>query len=255
MSSFAPSDSIRHDALALAVAGTPLAASVVRPMRSGPSPVVLLCIESTIGRSGGSEFARSLACRGYYVLVRVLGEGGTVCSRTSSGSGRDDVRQVARETAAIIRHLDGDPMAMATEIGAIGFGVGAAYALCAAAQEPARIKAVAAIDGPSLVTDHEDSPHRLVHLVAGEMYFGFSKRSELLDGDEMGRLAKALEDCNAPYRVDSGENLAPDVLAEEAAVIDGGRARQCQSTRLLDLLCRRLPLPEACAAGFALTTS
>lgn len=237
-------EALSEQAVELITADGRMEARVVRPAASGPHPVVILCVEACGQGPGAGSGARSLASTGYYVMERVLKQ---VCAANGAASDPDGALgapRVARDTEAMVRHLDGDPAAMATEIGVIGFGLGGAYVIGAAAQEPARVKAVAAINGRGLVTDHEDSPHRLVRLVAGEMYFGFSRHDDSPEASELERLATALVDCSAPHRLDRRLDVPPGVAAQNMADPGHEDAHATHQRVLLPLLRRRLPQPD-----------
>jgi carboxymethylenebutenolidase len=232
-----------EDELELVTAEGRMPARIIRPSRGGPHPVVLICTGSAESGSNPYPMAHRLASAGYYVMSRVLDEphphGGDESSREGTSL---HVLRVARDTEAMIRHLDADPAAMATEIGAVGYGLGGAFVIGVAAHEPARVRAVASFQGRQLVTDRDDSPHRLVRLVAAEMYFGFSECDESLDRADVERLTTALIQCSAPHQVEWHRTAAPDEVAAGARV-DGGDGAERQWLRLLPLLGRRLPQP------------
>ena len=93
-----------------------MAARVIRPVGSGPHPVVILCVEASGPEMGGLSIARGFAAAGYYVMVRALDEAQAECDVSSSPLRALCLRRVARETETMVRHLDGDAAAMATEI-------------------------------------------------------------------------------------------------------------------------------------------
>ncbi len=238
-------EALSEQEVELVTADGKMAARVVRPAATGPHPVVILCVEASGQGSGAGPVARGLASNGYYVMERVLGRAHAANGATSCPDGALGAPRVARDTEAMIRHLDSDPAAMATEIGAIGFGVGGAYVIGAAAQEPARVKAVAAINGRQLVTGQADSPHRLVRLVAGEMYFGFSRHDEIPSGGELDWLESALVYCSAPHQIDRHLDLPPGVAAQDMAGPSDTETGAPHCRLLLPLLGRRLPQPDA----------
>lgn len=236
-----------------------LSAFLVRPLASGPHPVVFLYIDAK-HQEEGELLAKRVAAAGYYVLLPELGH--HLVSDCSDGMRAvADARRplcaeyhelVKRDTEALVRLVDGDQCAMATEIGAVGYCCGGACAILAAAHEPARIKAVASIDGYKLVTDQEDSPHRLVSQVAAEMYFAFAEQDEQFDRVQVGELVDALAGCSTPHRIERYPGTRTGFAFPECSESYDASGAQRQWERVLSLLKRRLPQPERLEVASAL---
>ncbi len=185
---------------------------VVHPATAGSYPVVFFYMDAAGRREELSEMARRVAAAGYYVLLpnlyyRTLREFHMQWNDVGIQQMLSLMQTltnglVVRDTEALVRFAEGEPCALATEIGAVGYCMSGPFAIAAAARYTDRIKAVASFHGTPLVTDQEDSPHRLVSRVAAEMYFGCAEIDEWADPPTIARLAEALASCAAPHRIE-----------------------------------------------------
>src|SRR6185369_3647819 len=66
-----------------------------------------------------------------------------------------------RDTAAMLAFVDAQPQADARHVGAVGYCMSGPFVFAAAAAFPERIAAIASIHGARMVTDRDDSPHRM----------------------------------------------------------------------------------------------
>jgi carboxymethylenebutenolidase len=141
--------------------------------------------------------ARRVASHGYYCLVPNLfyrqgklryerrnASGKLVSFDTLPVALQDEMRghasaldrQTARtDIAAILDFCRGEPVDDGAA-GSIGFCMGGRIALHAGQEFPQRFRANASLHGTWLVTDAADSPHRLAHLMRGEVYCGYGAR-------------------------------------------------------------------------------
>lgn len=77
-------------------------------------------------------------------------------------------------------------------VGAVGYCMGGARALTAAASYPERIAAAASFHGGNLAGDNEDSPHRIVGQIKGRVYVGVAGIDGSFPPVQSARLAEAL---------------------------------------------------------------
>jgi carboxymethylenebutenolidase len=101
-------------------------------------------------------------------------------------------RQTARtDIAAILDFCRGEPVDSAAA-GSVGFCMGGRIALHAGQEFPQRFRANASLHGTWLVTDAPDSPHRLAHLMRGEVYCGYGERDRFAAPDIVAALERVL---------------------------------------------------------------
>jgi carboxymethylenebutenolidase len=185
---------------------------VVHPDGRGPYPVVLFYMDAIGRREELNDMARRMAGAGYFVVLpnlyyRTVRE----FHMTWSESGIQDMLcmmgtldngLVVNDTEALIGFVDAEPAALPSEIGTVGYCMSGPFAIAAAARWPDRIKAAASFHGTHLVTDKDDSPHRLASQVKGEMYFGCAENDKWADKEIIAKLSDALAHCAAPSQVE-----------------------------------------------------
>jgi carboxymethylenebutenolidase len=81
-----------------------------------------------------------------------------------------NIPKVMDDSDALFKHADHDPAASPGPAAAIGYCMSGQYAINAAARAPERIACAASIYGVQLVTDAEDSPHRVAKRTKAEFY-------------------------------------------------------------------------------------
>src|SRR6202000_2283266 len=86
---------------------------------------------------------------------------------------------VMEDIAAMLAYVDAQPAAKPGPAGAHGYCMSGPYALAAAARYPDRITAAASFYGTWLVNDAEESPHRNLAKVAGQLYIVCAEHDEL----------------------------------------------------------------------------
>ena len=90
----------------------------------------------------------------------------------------------------------------ATRLGAVGYCMGARHALLAAATYPDRIAAAACLHGGRLVWDGEDSPHRAIARVRGELYFAFAENDDTCPAAHQGTIERTLSEWGGTGRAE-----------------------------------------------------
>ena len=164
------------------------------------------------------DMARSLAGAGYSVLAanpyyrthtgRLFGDGETFRDE----GGREKVgphyqalspATVKTDSAAIVAWLDEqDAVDSARGIGAIGFCMTGSWTLRAAAAVPSRVKAPASFHGGGLVTDAEDSPHRLAGDMQGGVLIAIAENDHERQPEAQGELIAAFEAAGVPAEIE-----------------------------------------------------
>ncbi|MEJ8824475.1 dienelactone hydrolase family protein [Variovorax humicola] len=224
---------------------------VVRPAAAGPYPVVFFYMDAAGRRDELSEMARRIARAGYFVVLPNLyyrsvrefhmqwNEAGI--QEMLRMMQTLDISMVVRDTEALVRFVDSEPAALASAISAVGYCMSGPFAVAAAARYPERIKAAASFHGTHLVTEREDSPHRIARKVNAELYFGCAENDKWADKETVATLCAALTDCAAPSRVEWYPGAQHGfVFPQRPSVYDEANAER-HWDRLLSLLARRLP--------------
>ena len=86
---------------------------------------------------------------------------------------------VMRDIAAMLAFVDGQDAVTPGPVGCHGYCMSGPYALAAAARYPDRIAAAASFYGTWLVSEAEESPHRSLSKVQGELYIACAEHDEL----------------------------------------------------------------------------
>src|ERR1700760_1398998 len=154
---------------------------VVHPEEGGPFPVVLFYMDAPGKREELHDMARRIATVGYFVVLPNLYYRNTrefVMVRDDAGFARmfEQMNALAndmvmRDTTALLGFVDSQPRAKSDSIGAIGYCMSGPFVFAAAGRFPERIRCAASIYGVRLLTDRDDSPHRTLRNIRGEMYF------------------------------------------------------------------------------------
>lgn len=227
---------------------------VVHPDGPGPHPVVLFFMDAAGRRPELDDMARRMAAAGYYVVLpnlyyRTVRE----FRMTWNNAGIQEMLRmmqtltnglVVNDTETLVRFVDTQPEALAADIGAVGYCMSGPFAIAAAARYPNRIRAAASFHGTHLVTNREDSPHRLAKKVRAEMYFGCAENDEWADKPTIAELANALAECETPSRIEWYPGAKHGfVFPSRPSVYDQASAER-HWERLLSLFARRLPQPQ-----------
>jgi carboxymethylenebutenolidase len=159
----------------------------VCPDGPGAFPPVILYMDAPGFREELRNMARRIAKAGYFCLLPDLyyriGQlrfdiprrndamsvviRGAMSSLTNAG--------VTDDTAGMLAFLDAQEKAKPGPVGCVGHCMSGSFVATAAARFPTRMAAVAALYGIGILTDAEDSPHRLFGQVKGELYFAFAE--------------------------------------------------------------------------------
>jgi carboxymethylenebutenolidase len=186
---------------------------VVHPEEGGPHPVVLFYMDAPGKREELHDMARRLASVGYYVVLPNLYYRRTrefeLKERTPEGMKpmfelMDSLvnAMVVRDTQAMLKFIAGEAAADADRVGAVGYCMSGPFVFAAAAALPERIRAIASIHGARMVTDRDDSPHRMASRIRCETYVACAETDPWAPPDAMARLQAALDAAGTPYRLE-----------------------------------------------------
>jgi carboxymethylenebutenolidase len=186
---------------------------VVHPEEGGPHPVVLFYMDAPGKREELHDMARRLASVGYYVVLPNLYYRRTrefeLKVRTPEGMApmfelMNSLSNalVVRDTQAMLRHVDAQPAADASRVGAVGYCMSGPFVFAAAAAFPDRLRAIAALHPANMVTDADDSPHRLAPRIRCETYVGCAETDKWAPPATVAILEQAMRDGGMRYRLD-----------------------------------------------------
>ena len=200
------------------------------PAGAGPFPLVVLFMDIWGLREELFAIVRRIAADGYYCVVPNLfyregkiryerrnADGRMVSFDTLPPALQEEMRAhalaLSRKTAitdigATLDFCRDQPVIRAAA-GSVGFCLGGRLAFHAAQEFPDRFQANACLHGTRLVSDAADSPHRLAHVMRGEMYCGFGERDSLTPPETRAALDQAFAGRdNVAYRssVHAGAN-------------------------------------------------
>lgn len=192
---------------------------VTHPEADGPFPAVIIYMDIWGVREELYDIARRVGTVGYYSLVpdfyyrhgkRIHFEFRNEKNQTISINRLDEQKlseikgrpklsnkMVVDDTGAILKFLKTAEFVRRGGVGAIGFCMGGRYVMCAAGTYPEQFIASASLHGTTLISDQDDSPHRLAHELRGELYCGFAEH----DSHASLPMVRKLEELLKPYLV------------------------------------------------------
>jgi carboxymethylenebutenolidase len=154
---------------------------IVHPDDAGVSPVVLFLMDAPGKRPLLHRMAAVIASHGYSVMLPNLYYRDTDAfeldfssresfERMSELMFRVSNRNVVADARALLRHAAADPAADATAVGVVGYCMSGPFSIHLAAEMPDVVQCAASFYGVRLVVDKDDSPHRGLSQITGEIY-------------------------------------------------------------------------------------
>jgi len=183
---------------------------VTRPDHEGPHPVVLFLMDAPGMRQEIRDMASRLATAGYYVMTSQLYYRDVREFNVFETGDRDRMfelmsnlsnEMVNQDTGSMIEHAAGDPAANADKIGVVGYCMSGPFAVMVAAAHD-NVVAGASFHGVRLVDDADDSPHRHLDSVNGEIYIGAAETDSYAPPEMIDAFAAALEASTATGQVE-----------------------------------------------------
>ncbi len=204
-------------------------ASLARGGRIG----AILYMDAFGVRPALDQMAERLAGHGYTVIVPDLfyraGAYGPFDTRTAFANeetrgqlmglmGATSQAMTIADTAAFIDALD---VAGADgPVGTVGYCMGGARALHAAAAYPERVKAAASFHGGNLASDADDSPHRVVGRIKGTVYVGVAGVDRSFPPEQSALLAQALREAGIDHVIENYVGKAHGWCVPDHSVFD-----------------------------------
>jgi carboxymethylenebutenolidase len=103
------------------------------------------------------------------------------------------IEHVNDDTAAMLAFLDAQDGVKPGPVGCVGHCMSGRYITAVAARFPHRMRAAASLYGVGVVTEEDDSPHKLLKDVQGELYYAFAEHDQSVPANVIPTLKSALE--------------------------------------------------------------
>lgn len=174
---------------------------VAHPERGGPHPVVLFLMDAPGMREELRDMSRRLASSGYYVMTSQLYYRDVDEFNVFETGDRDRMFElmshlsnamVVNDCRAMLGSAADDPAADASAVGTVGYCMSGPFTLAVASGIPNQVKAAASIHGVSLAVDADDSPHRHLDAIDGEVYVGCAEFDEYAPKEMVDEFEAAL---------------------------------------------------------------
>lgn len=210
-------------------------ARLFTPAGAVPACGVIIYMDAFGPRPALDEMAERLAGNGYTVLLPDLyyrhGRYGPFDARTAFADEGTAVRirgmmgatsqgMTQADTAAFLDALAAN--GAAGPAGTVGYCMGGARALNAAAAHAGRIAAAASLHGGNLASDQPDSPHRAAAAIRARVYVGTAGVDKSFPPEQSAILAEALRRAEVDHIIENYVGMAhgwcvPDHNAFDAA--------------------------------------
>ncbi|SDA44540.1 dienelactone hydrolase family protein [Mesorhizobium qingshengii] len=209
--------------------------SVVSPAMAG----VILYMDAFGPRPALHGMAERLANEGYAVLVPDLfyrnAPYGPFDAKTAFAEEKTKAALMAlvsgttqdmtiRDSAAFLDALAGE--GVTGPIGTVGYCMGGARSLNAAASYPERIGAAASFHGGNLASDAADSPHRKAASIKARLYVGTAGVDRSFPPEQSARLAEALRVAEVDHTIENYVGMAHGWCVPDHSVFDATGAER-----------------------------
>ena len=230
---------------------------ICHPERGTSHPTVFFLMDAPGIREELRDMARRLATAGYYVLLPnlyyragrdtifgadVLKEGSVEREGMRAVRTKMTIPPVMSDIAAMLAYVDRQAVTAKSAVGCHGYCMSGPYALAAAARFPDRIAAAASFYGTWLVSDAEESPHRSLDKVKGEMYIACAEHDDLAPLPMVEELRGLFNKAGTAGELEIYPGVHHGFAFPERWCYDKPAAER-HWERLLALYARRLPQP------------
>lgn len=213
--------------------------ATVHGSAEGRAPGIILYMDAFGPRPALWTMADRLASNGYVVLVPDLfyrfGPYGPYDAKTAfsdekkraelmgmiGGTSREMTR---RDTAAFPAALDDE--GAGARVGTVGYCMGGARALNAAAAYPDRIAAAASFHGGHLAGEAPDSPHRHAATIRARVYVGSAGVDQSFPPEQSARLAEALRSAEVDHVIENYVGMRHGWCVPDHGVFDPAGAER-----------------------------
>jgi len=223
---------------------------VVHPEEGGPFPVVLFYMDAPGKREELHDMARRIATTGYVVVLPNLYYRRTREFRMERNeAGMQEMFEMMRhlsnamvvaDTRALLDFVDASDAACAGTVGAVGYCMSGPFVFAAAAAYPERFAATASIYGAGLLTERDDSPHRVADQIRCESYFACAEIDKWAPPADIAQLQAALQAAGTPHRLEWYPGVEHGFVFPQRAGVYDRPAAERHWERLFSLFERRL---------------
>ncbi len=239
-----------EDELAVDTGEGTMSTFVTRPDEGGPHPVVLFLMDAPGKREELHDMARRIATTGYHVMLPNLYYRTTDAFELDFGDDESRARmselmfsigndKVVRDIGHLLDHADDHVAADASRVGCVGYCMSGPFALSVAAAHPDRVRAAASIYGVRLAVDADDSPHRRLDDIGGEIYVAHAEHDDHAPPEMVERFALAVADSGVRGRIETYPGTHHGFAFPDRSVYDKAAA-ETHWARLHDLFARNL---------------
>lgn len=210
------------------------------------APGVILYMDAFGPRPALDSMAARLSAAGYTVLVPDLfyrfGAYGPFDAATAflNTGTRDKIMAMLKATTQEMTIRDSGAFldtlraeGVTGPVGTVGYCMGGARALNAAAAHPDRIAAAASFHGGGLASDAPDSPHRRASDIRARTYIGCAGVDKSFPPEQSARLAQALREAEVDHVIENYVGMAHGWAVPDHGVHDPAGAER-HWKRLLD---------------------
>lgn len=190
----------------------------VHPDGAGPFPGIIFYMDAPGYRTELENMARRIAKAGYFCLLPDMYYRLGTCRFDLTR--RDDAMSaviraamnhltnqlVTEDTGAWLAWMDAQTACKPGPVGCVGHCMSGRYITTAAGRYPTRMAAAASLYGVGIVTDKEDSPHKLLDDIEGEVLYIFAETDHAVSEQDVKNLRAALRKskCKATLKVYKG---------------------------------------------------
>lgn len=128
------------------------------------------------------------------------------------------MKDVVDDTAAILAFIDAQDKASPGKVGTIGHCMSGQHVTAAAANFPTRVACGAALYSVRMVTEAEDSPHKILNMMKGELFYSFAEFDQSVPQEEFETFKKALEASTANYTIEQPKGTHHGYMFAQRAV-------------------------------------
>lgn len=222
-------------------------AKLYQPDGQGSWPAVILVPDFGGPRPTYDTMANRLAAAGYSVLLHhsFYRQGRAPVKEIQGNFGDEEFRKkafalissltperVQMDIGAELDVLSRQPHVKPGPVGIVGYCMGGAIALRAAAAFPDRIAAAASYHGGQLVTDSPTSPHRVLSQVRGELYFGHADEDPFMPAPAIAQLEAAIKENGVKAQSELYVGARHGFAVEGSPVYDAAAAERHWKTML-----------------------
>lgn len=186
---------------------------IAHPDGDGPFAPIILYMDVPGIREELRDFARRIAGEGflcvlpdlYYREGKVrfdLSKGESELKRMFAVGGALSNAMVMRDTQGMLDYL-AEQINTSQLVGTVGYCMSGQFVLSAAGTFPQRIRATASLYGTRMVTDKDDSPHKLIANVQGELYLAFAAHDPYVEDFVVATLQAEMDANDVAYEMET----------------------------------------------------